>query len=304
MRQLRPAESMMQRVRSFRRRYVAGAKPGRRLRVPNTLGDQLLWQIQIVHGGRNSFGYQLLATVKAALETHEAKDLNTLESKHGIKIFTGAPPQSADADPDNVGIQAWRPVVYAVGMSPIAGLKFIQFILDFKVMRRDLPERPTMVLLQPEEAWPFGLMPPGWIFRHNTVVPRAFDAQPPRGRRHVIMQLESQEVGEEKQFMLSFYGGIYQFRDHFDHKSVSGAYAELPTGARDYMRCVKFTDLETTKDLIEDILGQGVLDGTPVYFINAADETDRETVDWLASLPSVGATEGTGAEPAAAEAEG
>ena len=271
---------------------------------PNTFGQQPLWQIQVVHSGRNSFGYQLLATVKAALETHEAKDLATLESKHGVKIFTGAPPQSAEADPDGVGMQSWRPVVYAAGASPVEGLKLIQFVVDFKVQRRDVMEKPRMVLLQPEAEWAFGLVPPGWIFRHSEAVPRAFEAQPPRGRRHVIMQLECHNTdGDEKEYMLSFFGGIYAFRDHFDHKSISGAYAELAGGSRDYIRCIKFTDLDASKNLIEDILGEGVLDGTPVFFANAADEPDADVVDWLAALPSVAGTESPTEQPAAAEDE-
>ena len=271
---------------------------------PNTFGQQPLWQIQVVHSGRNSFGYQLLATVKAALENHEMKDLPTLESKHGIKIFTGAPPQSTEADPDGVGMQSWRPVVYVAGANPIAGLKFIQLIIDFKVQRRDVVEKPRMVLQQPERAWCFGLMPPGWLFRQSEDVPRAFEAQPPRGRRHVIMQLECRRAaGDKKEYMLSFFGGIYPFRDRFDHKAISGAYAELDGGDRDYIRCIKFVDLHATKILIEDVLGEGVLDGTPVFFANAAEEPDEDTVDYLAGLPSVAGTERRVAELAAVEDE-
>ena len=225
-----PVADVLATVRRWGKAWSAWEQP-----VP--FGKLPLWQIQVMQTGKNAFGYQLLAAVKAAMEEHEAKDLATLESKHGIKLFTGAPPQSTPADPDNVGIQAWRPVIYVAGETPAEGLKLIKFIVEFKVKRRDLPATPALVLAQSEHEWSFGFMPPGWVFRHADTVPGPFEAQPPKGRHHVIMQAETTGEEDEKEYLLSFYGGIYVFREHFELKEVTGA----REAGGEFLRCIKFS---------------------------------------------------------------
>ena len=113
--------------------------------------DTPLWQLQICHGGRNSFGYQVLAVAREALQKHPnsgVRDLQQLESVLQVRVLNGAPPQSGPMDPDDIGLEAWQVVLYATSVS--TALDFIELVLSHKVAKGHLLQLPSLHVACPD----------------------------------------------------------------------------------------------------------------------------------------------------------
>ena len=109
-----------------------------------------LWQLQIAHGGRQSFGYQLLNVRKEALQQHPNENVRNplhLETELRIRVISGAPPQTGHPDPDGVGLEAWRPVIYAP--TPADGMGIVEFIMKHKIGAGQVLEMPRLIALFP-----------------------------------------------------------------------------------------------------------------------------------------------------------
>lgn len=139
---------------------------------------------------------------------------------------------------------------------------------------------------------PEGGLPAPWMLLAN---PKPSAALPPRGRRHIVVQLEikgalkknpSQEEVVPK-YRLTFYGGIFHFRQKFDDQEVPGVY--LKTGASEhqceYARYIEFGDAATGKLQVKGIL-ESILDNMPVYFADLTASEDPVAA-WLAAQASV-----------------
>ena len=118
-----------------------------------------------------------------------------------------------------------------------------------------------------------------------------FAALPPKGRRHIIAQLDldnedDDEDTDNQKYLLSFFGGIYSFRERFDDRAIEGT--TLPTmsgGQSEYIRYINITNDEASRERILEVL-EGVLKGLPVYFVNLAGEDDELAV-WLQEQAAV-----------------
>jgi len=258
-----------------------------------------LWQVQVVGGGRRAFVFQVLNAAREALLHHpdeNVRNLQELEAQKMVKLIVGAPPTIGSNDPDSVGIVTWNPVLYAAGPTPNAALEFIHLVVQHKVRsgKITMPQFAVQVFadqdIQPPTPWQAVLsadMP--------DPMPSPFLALPPRGRRHVLCQLERQapekqaeDSDEERdgqegvKYIFSVFGGIYAFRGRFEEHSIPGAQVQIDPNTQEYVRMVEFSGLEGGKPSLTDIL-QNCLQQIPMFFINMAG-SDDEAPETLTSV--------------------
>lgn len=114
----------------------------------------------------------------------------------------------------------------------------------------------------------------GRRFSWGADLSKPFGALPPRGRRHVLAQLEKEEGLDERwrqpasKVHPHFYGAIYQFKDAFDRGQIPGAYMETGIAdQQDYVRCVELINEANAMQKVLLVL-HNVLKGMPVYFEN------------------------------------
>lgn len=251
-----------------------------------------LWQVQVVGGGRRAFTFQVLSAAREALLSYpdeSVRNLQDLEAKKMVKLILGAPPASGPVDQNKVGVAAWNTVLYVAGPTPNAALDFIQLVVQHKVRSGALPMPPMAVQMCAGDDFDVGAP---WETVSPTEatspMPSPFLALPPRGRRHVLCQLERQvmekeETNEESseehvvevvRYIFTVFGGIYAFRGRFEEHSVRGAQVVIAPNTQEYVRMVEFSHLEEGKPSLTDIL-EGSLQQTPVYFINMAGTHDE-----------------------------
>ncbi|CAJ1412829.1 unnamed protein product [Effrenium voratum] len=284
--------------------------------------DVPLWQVQIVGSAKDAFGPgKALKFSREALLEHPDKDVRCLESLEKVlrvKLNIGAPPAQGVIDPDDVGVVPWNVAVYCAGADPSPALDFVTFVLDHKKRVGELAVVPRLGLLTTPRGFDFGKDFSRWV-RMDFPLPKPFAVGPPKGRRHVVCQLElaraeaagggeeqpEEEDDEEKpsqgsgraenpaggrRYSLLFYGGIYAYRGRFDEKDVPGAHAPSPSGRdRDYVRALEVEDSSEGKLTIQEIFAD-VLLGVPLHFVNAASAEDP-LAKWVAEQESVLATE-------------
>ena len=276
---------------------------------------EALWQLQITHGGRQSFGYQLLGVCREALQQHpneNVRDPLHLETEMHIRILSGAPPQTGHPDPDGVGLEAWLPVVYAP--TPADGMNIVHFIMKHKISAGQVLQMPHLIALFPaEQPTEVPTVPVPWVVQpKHTLQMKPFNALPPRGRRHVLMQVELADVlptqgsppanheaadSEDEQtqkndlpistYAIMFFGSLYSFRELFDAANIQGGTVPRPDGTKDeYVRHMKATYSDDDKQKLKTILEQ-VLLKVPVYLIDHTESRDDPLVSWMLTQPSV-----------------
>ena len=129
-----------------------------------------------------------------------------------------------------------------------------------------------------------------------------FKALPPRSRHDVFMQIELEQTvheplqqeakqkeakRQEKSYNVTFFGGIYPFRELFDDASVQGDLLTQPDRTKNqYVRHLRVTSAEDDKDRLTTILDE-VLQGMPVYLIDQTEQKDDELIAWLLRQPSI-----------------
>ena len=244
-----------------------------------------LWQLQLRQAGPKPVTYQILGSARRVLLQHpnsDVRDLKTLEEHCHIRLLNGAPPQTGPADPDSVGLESWMPVIYCAGDTPMPGLDFIKSILHEKDENGELSHMPECVLLHVEEKWPFGELPTGWSYQ-QTQNYKPFSAAPPRGKRHLLMQVERGSNTED--YCLMFMGNLYAFREQFEENGVTGGFIEHEHG-REYVRTISVSNNKDGKRRIEEILHEA-LSELPVYLINATEDTEDAMVQWLQTQRTV-----------------
>ena len=142
---------------------------------------------------------------------------------------------------------------------------------------------------------PEGGLPAPWILLaspERILVPKPFAALPPRGRRHMLeikgaLNKNSSQEEVVPKYLLTFYGGIFHFRQKFDDQEVPGVY--LKTGASkhqcEYARYIEFGDAATGKLQVKGFL-ESILDNMPVYFVDLT-ACEDPVAAWLAAQASV-----------------
>lgn len=174
---------------------------------------------------------------------------------------------------------------------------------------------PDLAVCLPEGADSTGVsLPLPWKFLGDDAIamPGPFNAMPPKGRRHALVQLElrdgavedkaadsqNTELSQEEEaeatvpilkdlthYILTFYGNLYPFKEGFEAKCIRGAFITTSYAEADYARYLecKLDEVSKTQILmvLEDILGS-----MPLYFINMVAEDDPMAT-WLRELPSI-----------------
>ena len=226
--------------------------------------DTPLWQLQICHNGRNSFGYQVLAVAREAVQKHpnpNVRDLQQLESILQVRILNGAPPQNGPMDPDGTGLEAWQVVLYATSIS--AALEFVQLVLHHKVTKGHL--------LQQVEL-------------------RMSAAKTTSSQDSGHAEETNMDVGTDDStgpiYTVSIFGGIYPYRELFDAACITGGHIAQPDGNRDYVRFLEVQNDDQGRGKVKSIFEQ-VLLHVPVYLIDSTQTPSDEMVSWISSLPSV-----------------
>ena len=147
-------------------------------------------------------------------------------------------------------------------------------------------------------------LPPPWrkVDGNAFALPKPFGALPPRGRRHVLAQLErleepnsqgnGPEEGEDAEghsnrrrgnatHTITFYGHLYPFKERFDQSSIPGSLARM-NPASEQKEYVRFLDLkmdDASKQKVREVL-EDTLKGHPLYLINMAGAADPMAA-WL-----------------------
>ena len=254
-----------------------------------------LWQVQLTGSAKNAFTYQVNAIAKEALINHpddRVRDLQALESILQVRFMTGGPPLSGPVDADGVGIQRWQTVLYAAGEDPSNVLDFIHFILEHKLRRGTIAFMPKLLLQLPDGGFQGPVQGP-WqlaaVTQDSSNLPKPFAALPPRGRRHVIAQLEKRGGEDEVEYSFWLRGGLYPFRNRFDEMQISAAELDIQDDRgnpkQEYIRLVKFASLEGGETLLTAILENCLL-RLPIYFMNEAGDDD-EVANWILQQASV-----------------
>ena len=244
-----------------------------------------------------AFNSMILGVAKEALLQHpdsrvrSLKDLQTVVPQ--VRLIVGSPALKGLSDPDGVGLVDWQVVLYSNGLE--AALDLIRFILEYKVQKGLLDTMPDLLAHIPEyRVYPLAAP---WQRLTDTAtmqLPKPFNGMPPKGRRHVLAQLEKQDLQEGADipgggscepactYILTFYGNLYPFKDRFENHRIPGTYVAINAeGLKDFARYVECKST-TDKDGMEKILVvlRNILKDMPVYFINMVGQADDMAM-WL-----------------------
>ncbi|CAE7362405.1 unnamed protein product [Symbiodinium sp. CCMP2592] len=256
----------------------------------NTPTTTKLWQMQIDHAGYNNFSFKLLQVVNDTLRNYpdpNITDLKSLEQHMKIRVLNGAPSQQKeDNDPDGMQFNPWRPVLYVGNENPNPLLDLVYRVLQHKVDSAHILDMPALQVQSNCSHWsptqedlpqPWQLLrtEPEWM-------PNIFRVLPPRGRRHIVCQLEA---AEDEHYDLMFLGGLYIFRDKFDAQQVPYGFHKTadPTEKRIYVRLLKVKNDQEGKEKVLRVV-DNVLYHMPVYFYHYIDDKKDPMLTWLLSL--------------------
>lgn len=274
-----------------------------------------LWQVQIHHraAGPAEWRMGLIETLRRVLSARrhpsfpEVYDFKTLLKESKVKVLNGAPPPDVTPeDPDNLGMELWRPVIYVAGAAPFEALTVIRLILEEKVRKELLPSLPSLHLvwaLLPGETVPQEQLPelwtsalaqdwwfpvsraPGW--------PSPFSSLPPWGRRHALAHLEraakrKRAASGTTLYDLKVFGGTYHFKDALDRLKVPVSKMVVPShGGADYVRVLRsLEDNAGIRAYIQNVLGEALY-GVPVLLFNDVDDEQDPFALWLLEQPSI-----------------
>ena len=109
-------------------------------------------------------------------------------------------------DPDGVGVKPWWVAMYAASSTPIAVLGFLAGFVQYVGHSPEFVTLgvPSLEIMGQSANHLDGSVPEPWHVTGNTVSPaHAFDALPPRGRRHLLLTVEKEENSDCYSCMLS-----------------------------------------------------------------------------------------------------
>ena len=113
-----------------------------------------------------------------------------------------------------------------------------------------------------------------------------FDALPPRGRRHLVLTVEKEDSGVHYSIMVS--GNTWLYWERFERAALPGGYIGDTGGGREYVRLLQhLQDDEEGSLRVHDVLGDGVLNGHAVFFVDETDASGDAFVAWLRTVGSV-----------------
>ena len=257
---------------------------------------------------KRDFANKVVAGAREALLDHPdeaARNLKAFERVKRVRLLSGQVGFREEPDLDQVGVQAWNPVIYTAGPDASEGLCFIHFVLEQKVAKKELHALPHLAVqmvagvnFEPPAPW-------SKVLQAEPLAP-AFAVVPPRGKRHILAQLEfqsgipaeenstksaadtqeeqpeggerqerpTQDFNKEDKYIFSLFGGMYIYKDRFDASGISGAQVQLENEKTEYVRIAEFATLQEGKAVLKTIL-EDCLMGTPIYFINHVSPNDE-----------------------------
>ena len=160
-----------------------------------------LWQIQVAGNAKHDFANRVVAGSRNALLDHpdeEVRNLKTFEKVKRVRLLSGQVNFCEEADLNQIGVQAWNPVIYAAGGDASEGLLFIQFVLEQKVAKKELQALPALAVQMLQGV---NFEPPAPWTRMLQVEPltKTFAVVPPRGQRHLAqLELQAQEIASRQ----------------------------------------------------------------------------------------------------------
>ena len=253
---------------------------------PNAAADVPVWQLQIVHDSRPSVTFGFLAALRAYLPEEDLETLDELEQRKCLRVVIAG---GQGQDPDGVGVKPWRVAMYAASSTPIAALGFLAGFVQHVGHSPEFANLgvPSLEIMGQSANHLDGSVPEPWHVTGNTISPaHAFDALPPRGRRHLLLTIEKEENSDCYSCMLS--GNTWQYRNLFDQASIPGGYVGEEGADREYVRVLRhLVDDEDVHARIRDVLDADVLQGHAVFLVDETDTPDDEFVRWVRTLPSV-----------------
>ena len=285
-----------------------------------------LWQVQLVGPNARCFNFKILAVMREAVLEHpnqKVRAVQDVEKVLGVRVVLGAPAQVGKSDPDDVGFVDWQLVIYSCGLPCV--LDFIRFILDYKVRKGiEIASMPPMAVYMVDKSrgLPSSSLPSPWFQLKDTCIemPKPFAALPPKGRRHVLMQLDilrrgtrsiednliiASDANEEEggleegraqpegTYALTFFGNIFPFKDRFDAQGIPLSLTTTDAaGQMSYTRSLGLRMDAPSKLKVLEVLVD-VLKGLPLYFINMTSEDDP-MARWLLQQPTVAQAESAG----------
>ena len=282
-----------------------------------TAASTQLWQVQLAGLGQRAFTYKAMISAKEALPSYSNGSITTLqelEEREHIRLAIASSPPTGPLDVDKVGMVEWQIAFYAAAQPGICKvLGFIHHVLNHKVQQGQLREVPPLQVFACPGLHVMTAAPPSpWTMvngHQGTSIPKPFAAAPPRGKRHIVAQLErhgsadarmpssTQEDPEDSQvyqpegdakYILTFLGGLFHFRLLFDNLQIAGGWVaknDADPEQRDYVRYVEFTDDDASKAKVGQIFSDALLD-IPVFFVDMVGPNDPISM-WLLGVSSV-----------------
>ena len=256
--------------------------------------ENTLWQARIYHDARQSLGYMLLDNATEALKSHpdpKTRNLKNLEINKHIKILTGAPPTSGQADPHGMDYVPWQPVIYGKGQNPAGILELIGHIVEHQHTCGKWSGTPPLVIRTNEWPWPDPPPAPWQLRCHPNMNQLAcFRALPPLTRQHVLCQLNRCNT-EKSTYILTFYGNLYPYRMLFNKEQIPAGMAPPDKENAENVKPVYVRQLSIDFNTVgqQAVLNVlvNVLCNLPVFFIDATDEPDDEFAAWMVRQDNV-----------------
>ena len=285
---------------------------------PGQTTETQLWQLQILHDAHNGVGYQTGSAIDEVLSKFKdgsVKNSKAMEARYAIR-YTNTNGKDEKFDRDNVGMVPWRGALYIAKADFTDALVLLGLVAQQKVESGHLTCPPPMHVVGLSDELPHGSLPEGWSYMKVSEVPSPFAAAPPRGYRHLVMQVEKAEAapaiapigtGEDKEkeeieegqnkvhpvatedrvWTILCYGGIYEFRREFDSLNIEGGYVDNDGEKREFVRTLSADLGEASKNMILDVLGDGVFKHAPAAVLNATGEDTDDMVAWLVEQPTI-----------------
>lgn len=257
--------------------------------------------MQITGTGEGAFSFQIKATATKAIRAFPDSRVHTLrdlEAISHVRLAMGTPlaPHAPDA---TLQLSDHHVTLYS-GNGWQTALAFVQFILAHKVAKSHLSCMPELLVkfLCPVQA----TLPFPW--KHiapdaNALVPKPFNAMPPRGNMHVVARLEQQliavtvarkaddEPTVSYSYVLFFFGGIYKFQRSFEGNAIPVTL--IPTQHNtEQSTCARYLQLNpdmTSMNRVITVLRDVLLE-VPVHFVNMTGKEDPMAI-FLCAQPSI-----------------
>ena len=244
-----------------------------------------VFQYQIVHDTRPSVTFQFLTHFRQFLPTHDVAIQNLEDLANQRRIRVGV--SGSNQESDETGTKPWRVVLYGMESDPRSVIHLIAAFVEWKSKSPEYAEAgvPDLLLTQASASvfQNCGLSIDWNVAAPGSLSPHPFDAPPPKGRRHLLLQMEDNEQGG---YDFMFFGGTWAYRAEFDKACVDSGFVDAGD-RKEYVRLLKnIEDNDDGRARIGTIM-QDVLKNQCVFLIVECEEANCGMLKWMKSLETV-----------------